>query len=236
MIELVTLKAPRKRAATVHTFKPRAPEGKVRPLSVQESRAALLQKFEEMRYDMVIYIRAMFSKNEGQDRDFKEIKRQQAVFREILGSFAFRLAAIEKLLNVAVTTFTPAQMKAAGLVKPWGDPPPDAMLVAYEGRIRAAVKRLEELPDPCTPMQLSAHFAIPYNSLQKFWLRGQLAITRTGAGNGGIKISRAAIAEYMNKYGVPRRSTGEARYPINAALQQESKKAKDARAKDHIAR
>ena len=74
------------------------------------------------------------------------------------------------------------------------------MLVAYEGRIRAAVKRLEELPDPCTPMQLSAHFAIPYNSLQKFWLRGQLTVTRTGK---RITIARRAIAEYMNKYGVP---------------------------------
>ena len=36
---------------------------------------------------MLTYIRAMFSKNEGQDRDFKEIKREQVAFRKILGSW-----------------------------------------------------------------------------------------------------------------------------------------------------
>jgi hypothetical protein len=206
MIELVhfphaTGEVPKKRTTTIRTFKPRAPEGRARPLTRAELQFSLIQQVNVMRQDLLTQVKALFSKNEGQERDFKEIKREQQAFREILSSFGFRIAAIERTLKIATSTFSPAQKVAAGIVEPEWKVPRDAMLVAWEERISAAIKRLAELPDPCTPTQLAAHFGIPYSSLQKFWLRGQLTITRIG--RGWITITRDAIAEYMNVYGVP---------------------------------
>ena len=180
-VELVSTtrgKVPKKRTTTVK-FTPRAPVGKVRPLTQKELQFSLIQQVNVMRQDLLTQVRALFSKNEGQDHDFKEIKRVQEAHRRILSDFGARLAIIERQMKIAVTTFTRGQMKAAGIEQKEVYRPSD-FLTAWEEKIGEAVKRLAELPDPCKATQLAAHFGIPYNSLQKFWLRGQLTVTRTG--------------------------------------------------------
>jgi len=202
MIELALQgKAPRKRTTTVRTtFKPRAPEGKARPLTAAESRKAIFQKLDFIRSELQDQLKGFHERYTGLARDLKESARQRDFVREALSDFGTRLAAVEKQMKVAVTTFTREQMKAAGLIEPEAEAPPGVLLVAWEERIRAAVERLKELPDPCTPMQVAAHFRIPYSTLQKLWLRGQLPVTRERK---WITIRREDIAAYVNNYGVP---------------------------------
>ncbi len=173
--------------------------GKVRPLTQKELVFSLVQQVNVMRQDLLTHVRALFSKNEGQDHDFKEIKREQEHFRTILLSFGTRLAAIERQMKVATSMFTLAQLRSAGIEQEEVILSSD-FLAAWEERISEAVQRLQDLPDPCTPTELAAHFAIPYESLQKYWMRGQLTVTRTGK---RITIARKDIAAYMNIYGVP---------------------------------
>jgi hypothetical protein len=71
----------------------------------------------------------------------------------------------------------------------------------WKERTRAAVEKLEkELPPMCSVVQLAAYFQVPYGKIQGLWLTGRLAVNHEGR---RITINRAAVAEYVENYGVP---------------------------------
>lgn len=101
MIELGSIphQKPGHRRATTVQLTPRdrkLPKARTRPMTMRETREALVAKLEEMRADMTMYVQAWFAKHEGAAYDFKEIKKTLEWQRKVLFDFGRRLSALEK--------------------------------------------------------------------------------------------------------------------------------------------
>jgi len=197
-------RAPKKRVTTVKrtTFKPHAPEGKVRPLTAAERTDMLQRGLGYIRGELQDGLKAFHNQYTDLAYDLKESERQRELVRKTLSDFGTRLAAVEKQMKVATATFTLDQMRAAGLELPdMAAPPRLDHLSVWQAKIDAAVERIEkELPVITTPTELATFYKVNYTVIANLMTRGRLAVTRDGRNK---NISRESVIAYVRVYGVP---------------------------------